>query len=253
MLGLFRSLRRAPATIPDALWDAARRRVRLLDPWDDALLERLRARTAAFIAHKAISPAGGLELGDEERVVLALLASLPAINLGPSALDGWREVIVYPGQFRVRRHDHDADSSVVTEWDDDLAGESWSHGPIILSWADIEQDLAQPYEGLNVVAHEIAHKLDMADGESDGVPPLAGEARRAFKQSMRAAYDALVAEVDAGKETVMDPYAAEDHDEFFAVATEYYVSAPDVLAEHYPTVHAALASFYGPIPFAGPV
>ena len=241
MLGFLRRLRRVPATIPDPLWDAARRRVRLIDPWDEALLARLRERTAAFLAHKAITPAGGLDHGDEPRVVLALLACLPAINLGPAALDGWREVIVYPGQFRVRRHAHDADSAVVTEWDDDLAGESWSHGPIILSWADVEQDLAEPFEGLNVVAHEVAHKLDMADGESDGIPPLAGEARRAHRLLERAAYEALVAAVDAGEETVIDPYAAEDHDEFFAVATEYYVSAPDVLAEHYPSVHAALA------------
>ena len=31
----------------------------------------------------------------------------------------------------------------------------------------------------------------------------------------------------------MDPYAAEAHDEFFAVASEYYFSAPDVLLEHW--------------------
>ena len=239
---------RAPPEIPEPLWHAARSRVRLLDAWDDATVARLRERSAAFIAQHAITPVHELALGDEERVVIAALACLPAIHLGPDALRGWREIVVYPGQFRVRRHAHDDDSPVVTEWDDELAGESWSHGPVILSWSDIEADLAQPFEGNNVVVHEIAHKLDMADGESDGVPPLAGEPRRAFRKAMRAAYDALCAEVDAGRETIMDPYAAEAHDEFFAVASEYYFSAPDVLLEHYPAVHAALATFYGPVP-----
>lgn len=248
MLGFLRRLRRPSPEIPLALWTAARARLRLLDAWDAAALERLRTRASAFLAQKAITPARELELDDERRVIVATLCCLPAINLGPDALLGWREVIVYPGQFRVRRHSHDGDSSVVTEWDDELAGESWSHGPVILSWADVEQDLAEPFEGLNVVVHEIAHKLDMADGESDGIPPLSGDARRAFKQAVREAYDALCVEVDAGRETVIDPYAAESHDEFFAVASEYYFSAPDVLAEHYPGVHAALASFYGAVP-----
>ncbi|HVF35129.1 MAG TPA: M90 family metallopeptidase [Candidatus Saccharimonadia bacterium] len=248
MFGFLRRLRRPPPQIPDATWHAARARLRLLDAWDPAAIERLRERAAAFIAHKAITPARELELDDTRRVIVAALCCLPAINLGPDALNGWREVIVYPGQFRVRRHSHDDESSVVTEWDDELAGESWSHGPVILSWADVEQDLAEPFEGLSVVVHEIAHKLDMADGDSDGIPPLSGDARRAFKQAMHEAYDALCAAVDAGGEPVMDPYAAESHDEFFAVASEYYFSAPDVLAEHYPGVHRALASFYGPVP-----
>ncbi len=248
MLDFLKRLTRTAPAIPDPLWAEARARIRLLDAYDEPALERLRVRAAAFLAQKAISPAHTLELGDVERVVLAALCCLPALNLGPDALRGWHEVIVYPGQFRVRRHEHDADSTVVTEWDDELAGESWTHGPVILSWADVAQDLADPFEGLNVVVHEIAHKLDMADGESDGIPPLAGEVRRTFKHTMRAAYDAFVASVDAGEETVMDPYAAEAHDEFFAVASEYYFSAPDVLAEHYPEVYAALASFYGPVP-----
>ena len=248
MLGLFNRLRRTPRPIPDPLWNATCARLRLLDARDAPSRARLHERASAFVARKAITPAGGLELGDEERVLIAAQCCLPALQLGPDALAGWHEVIVYPGQFRVRRHDHDEDSTVVTEWDDELAGESWSHGPVILSWADIEQDLAAPFEGLNVVVHEIAHKLDMADGESDGIPPLRGEARTAFKRAMREAYDALAAAVEAGEETVMDPYAAEAHDEFFAVASEYYFSAPDVLVQHYPGVHRALASFYGPVP-----
>ncbi|MND02075.1 Protein MtfA [compost metagenome] len=47
---------------------------------------------------------------------------------------------------------------------------------------------------------------------------------------------------------MLDPYAAEAEDEFFAVVSEYYFTAPDVLAEHHPEVHAEFRAFYGPVP-----
>lgn len=247
MVGWLRRWRRAPAPIPDGLWHDAVAELRLLDARAPAELTRLRLLVARFIERKAVTGAQGLAVTDRMRLLVAAQACLPVINLDFTWLGGWHEVILYPGQFRVRRHDHDDDTSVVTEWDDELAGESWSHGPIVLSWADIEQDLAEPFEGFNVVIHEIAHKLDMADGESDGIPPLQDlKQRREWKRALGAAFDALAAEVDAERETAIDPYAAEAPDEFFAVASEYFFSAPDILREHYPDVYAALSGFYAP-------
>lgn len=238
----------AAPTIADSEWDALRARLRLLDARSDDELARLRALAAQFLARKTFSAARGLELTDAMALTIAAQACLPVLELGFDWLRGWREVIVYPGQFRVRRHDHDDESNVVHEWDDELAGEAWSQGPIVLSWADIEQDLADPFEGFNVVIHEIAHKLDMLDGESDGTPPLPGARHREWIRVMQHAYDAHARAVDRGRDTVLDPYAAEAPDEFFAVATEYYFTAPDVLAEHYPKVHTELARLYGPVP-----
>lgn len=241
--------RRRRLSIPDALWREAVDAVRLLDAYDEPARARLRELVAGFLARKALTPARGLVLDDHMRLVVAIQSCLPVLHLGLGWLDGWHEIILYPGQFRVRRRHEDSDTQVVTEWDDELAGESWSHGPLILSWADVAQDLAEPFDGFNVVIHEIAHKLDMLDGDSDGVPPIRGlEPLRAWKRALAEGHAALAAAVDAGQETVMDPYAAEAPDEFFAVASEYYFSAPDVLVAHYPAVHAGLAGFYGPVP-----
>ena len=246
MLGFLRRKLAATPTIPDAHWDALRKRLRLLDARSDADVDALRGLTARFLARKSFSPARGIELDDSMCLAIAAQACLPVLHLGFDWLRGWREVIVYPGQFRVRRRDHDDDTHVVHEWDDELAGEAWSQGPIVLSWADIEQDLADPFEGFNVVIHEIAHKLDLLDGESDGTPPLPSARHRDWVRVMQAEYDKHARAVDRGKDTVLDPYAAEAPDEFFAVASEYYFTAADVLSEHYPAVHAELAKFYGP-------
>ncbi|MFN4162749.1 MAG: zinc-dependent peptidase, partial [Stenotrophomonas sp.] len=49
-------------------------------------------------------------------------------------------------------------------------------------------------------------------------------------------------------DTLIDPYAAEAPEEFFAVVTEYHFSAPDLLQQEMPTVAAHLRRFYGEPP-----
>jgi hypothetical protein len=245
MLGWLRRRARARPTIDPELWARCVDELRLLDGLDADARRRLLERVERFLRRRAFSGAHGLRVDERMRVLVAALACLPVLNLPFDWLGHWHEVILYPGQFRVRRHEHDDDGEVVTEWDDELAGESWTHGPLVLSWNDIEQDLREPFSGFNVVIHEIAHKLDMADGASDGVPPIAdAAARRRWIEVMQRRYDALAARLERGEESAIDDYAAEAPDEFFAVVSEYYFSAPDVLLEHEPEVHAELARFY---------
>ena len=53
-------------------------------------------------------------------------------------------------------------------------------------------------------------------------------------------------EVDAGRETAIDGYAAEAPEEFFAVVSEYHFSDPQLLRAEMPKVAAHLERFYGP-------
>src|SRR5690349_9782938 len=162
----------ARAHIADADWMALIQSSRLFDALDADERARLRELTARFLAKKKFVAAAGHVLTNEQRHLIAALACLPVLNRGFEWLAGWRQVIVYPGEFRVKREHHDDVTGVVTEGEDDLIGEAWEHGPVILSWADVATDLAQPFDGFNVVAHEIAHKLDMLDGAMNGVPRL---------------------------------------------------------------------------------
>ncbi|MEO5622043.1 MAG: M90 family metallopeptidase [Dokdonella sp.] len=205
----------------------------------------LRAFAERFIARKTFSSAGGHELDAAQCLAIAALACLPVLKLGFDALAGWREVIVYPGEFRVTREHHDEHTGVVTLREDDLIGEAWERGPLILSWADVATDLAHPFDGFNVVVHEIAHKLDLTDGALNGVPQLPSHiSRREWLGAMQPAYDALVSAVERGRDTLIDPYAAENVDEFFAVVSELHFSNPATLRQAAPAVGALLARFY---------
>ncbi|MFX8246703.1 zinc-dependent peptidase, partial [Acinetobacter baumannii] len=88
-------------------------------------------------------------------------------------------------------------------------------GPVILSWADVQADIEEPGAGFCVAAHEIAHKLDVLDGVLDGTPPLPRAWQREWARDFQSAYDALADAADAGRETAIDPYAADSPEEFF--------------------------------------
>ena len=238
--------------IGDAAWTALLDGSRLFERLSPAELSRLRALSERFLARKTFSAAGGHDLAAGHCLGIAALACLPVLHLGFDWLAGWREVIVYPGEFRVKRTHHDEYSGVVTEGEDELIGEAWEHGPVILSWADVATDLAHPFDGFNVVVHEIAHKLDMRDGAMNGVPRLPAHiARRDWLATMQPAYDALTRAVERGRDTRIDPCAAQGVDEYFAVVSELHFSAPSTLRRAAPAVAALLARFYGAPAVAG--
>lgn len=249
MIGWLARLRetlRPPQRIGDVDWERLLASSALFGTLDAQRLIALRALTERFLAHKRFSAAAGHGLEDAHCLAIAALASLPVLRLGFEALSGWREVIVYPGEFRVRREHHDEASGVVTEGEETLIGEAWERGPLIVSWADVAADLERPFDGFNVVVHEIAHKLDLLDGATNGVPALpASIPRREWIATMQAAYDHLFAMLDAGVEPPIDPYAGESAEEFFAVVSELHFSDPALLRDALPGVADLLGRYYG--------
>jgi MtfA peptidase len=216
---------------------------------DAPRLHYLRQLTAAFLHTKRFHPLGGAELDPFWELVIAMQASLPALPRGPRAFKGWTNVLVYPGEFNVRRNRRDALSGVITEQDEALIGEAWDRGPMVLSLANVQRDIDMPWEGTNVVVHEMAHKLDMLAGPASGVPPLLpGMNRREWIRVMQAGYDRLVKAVNEGQHTAIDPYGAKAPEEYFAVTSELHFSRPALLREAEPKVAAQLHAFYGPSP-----
>ena len=239
-----------PPSPPDpTLWAGVRRRARWIGALDDARDARLQALAARFLRDKAITPVGGLELDDAARMTLAAVCCLPLLEFGEQGLRGWSQLIVYPDAFRVNRSHVDA-AGVLHEWEDELIGEAWDSGPLILSWADVQADLDEPDAGFCVAVHEMAHKLDALDGAVDGTPPLPRAWQREWARDFQAAFDAFAADVDRGRHTTIDPYAAEAPEEFFAVCSEYHFSDPATLRRALPRVADHLVKLYGQSPLA---
>src|SRR5215470_12884442 len=248
----FRNWRRnrilARETLDERAWSAALQRLPFTTRLSMEERERLKQLTILFLHDKRFSGAHGLHLSDAMRLHIAIQACILVLNLGIEFYRGWREVIVYPAGF-VPRHQYTDEIGVVHEGDEAYAGEAWLHGPVILSWADIA-DSEYP-DGVNVVVHEFAHKLDMLNGSADGYPPLhRGMDRRSWSETFNAAYRDLCTRVDAGEDTIIDPYASESPGEFFAVLSEAFFELPDVVQTEYPRVYSQLAQFYRQDPLA---
>jgi hypothetical protein len=237
-----RILRRHP--IDERLWRRVRARLQFLDGLSAQEENRLRDMAIVFLAEKQITPVRGAALRDADRLSIALQACLPVLELGLDCYRGWVGIVVHPADFKVSRSETD-EHGVVHEWDDELAGESWPGGPVVLSWDALDEAGSVAEGGVNVVIHEFAHKLDMMDGEMDGVPPLpTRQARAAWIAVLGRDLQRFRREVDAGGETFLDPYAAESEAEFFAVASEAFFESPNALQRGYPELYALFRQFF---------
>lgn len=245
--------------IPDDEWSVALDELPFLDHYDAATLARLRELTTLFLVEKNIITGAedgqhALEVTPHMRVLIAVQACLLILGRGATVMDamhdfeGWDNVVVHPGDFP-RSYDYEDEHGVVHQLDEPVAGESWYNGPVLLSWPAVEAGYEQT--GMALVIHEFAHKIDMLDGEVDGLPPLTGTARKAFAEVQQAAYDDFCRRVDADEDTAIDPYAAEHIDEFFAVSCEVFFAEPELLREEYREYFEQLLQWFRIDPLAG--
>lgn len=238
---LFRRLSgNAPVPIDAALWKRTVEALPFLACLSDDEQARLHRLSEQFLAQKRFFAAGDLELNETICVAIAAQGCLPILELGLSAYRGWVGIVVYPDEFVVQRRFEDEDG-VVHEFDDLISGEAWPGGPLILSW----NDACMAGNGYNVVLHEFAHKLDMQNGQDDGVPLLhSGIQREAWETTLLSAYKHFCRRVDGGEETRIDPYASEHPSEFFAVLTESFFEIPLVVRDEYPELYHLFTRYF---------
>ncbi|MEI8093399.1 MAG: M90 family metallopeptidase [Spirochaetales bacterium] len=215
-------------------------------------LNRLRDLSTIFLAEKQFETVRGLTLDELQKASLALQACLPVLNLGIDWYNDWSTLILVPKEFKEKMET--PDGHLVHETNEELGGEVMPLGPVILSWRDIED--SGWGDGYNVVIHEMAHKLDGRSGGVDGCPPLhRGMDFDEWKTVFTQAFTDLERKARrlgrrAEKELAIDPYAATDPGEFFAVCSETFFETPKALAKEYPEVYRLLTLFYRqePIP-----
>jgi Mlc titration factor MtfA (ptsG expression regulator) len=249
------------ARIAPELWREVCAAYPFLDVLEGEERAALQARCAWLLASKTMNGARGQVLTDAMRLAIAAQACLPILQLAPELYEGWDEIIVYPAAFRVSRR-HEDDAGVVHEYVEEAMGEAWDGGPVILSWEDSHSG----QEGANVVIHEFAHKLDLHAGSADGLPDLGRHPDLSprlwmrvlessftrFEQLLEDVERDIPADIDPeGPEAdawygrlPLDPYAATDLAEFFAVSAEAFFIDPEPLAQALPQWYAMLESYF---------
>lgn len=230
----------AGETIP---WQQAMA-IPLLGVLSEAEQKNLIRLATRFLQQKRLVPLQDFALDEVKSARLALVFCLPVLNLGYDWLDGFHEVLVYPGPFMVD-----------DEWQDEFglvhhermvhSGQSWLQGPVVLNWLDVQDSF--DLSGYNLIVHEVAHKLDIrGSGHANGIPSMPLRDVAGWEQDLLAAMQNIQDEIDAVGENAatIDAYAASDAAECFAVLSEYFFTAPHILQERFPAVYTRFTHFY---------
>lgn len=231
---------------PERFHRLLRRRVPCASLLSDAELTKLEALVRIFNSEKTFEGAGGLELDEEMRVVIAARACL--LLLWRVELDGplypdLETVLVYPSTYRAKVQRREG--YVVVDGEQTRLGESWERGVVVLSWDAVVSGAADPSDGHDVVLHEFAHQLDAQDGAMDGTPELDDLNRYAvWSRVAGAEYAALVDAVEHHRKTSIDAYGATNAPEFFAVVVEQFFEQPRALERGHSALYRELAAFF---------
>ena len=253
-------------------WLRDRRRRRLLlkpfpPAWEDRLAEqfaywrrlpeddrsRLRDLLRIFINERHWEACGGITLTDEMKILIAAQACLLILNLDAESYRHVRTILVYPTGYIAPTERRSG--SLISESEQAVLGQAQYRGPVILSWQHVLEGSINGQDGHNLVYHEFAHKLDMADGLVDGTPILHDRALfDDWVRVMAREYESLVGQVE-GRHPMMQPsllrpYGALNPAEFFAVATEVFFEQPRRLRDAHSELYDVLRRYFKQDPAA---
>jgi Mlc titration factor MtfA (ptsG expression regulator) len=175
-----------------------------------------------------------LDSGSVDPVTRLDIAARACLMVAARSLDLYRDVtsvLVSHGTVS-RRAIRTVGGGILADGSVCLSGEARLHGPVMVVWPQV------PAVGRDVVIHEVAHKLDMADGFSDGLIPGVGPG---FEAALGETHRALLEGSDSG---YLDPYAGFSVVELLAVASEAFFIDPVGLGSSEPQLYEALVSAY---------
>lgn len=173
---------------------------------------------------------------DLDRVLVAASAVIPVFGF-----PGWEylnldTVLLYPGAFDDAYRQEGEDRNILG-----MVGSGALNRQMILSQPALRQGFRARHGTSNPGIHEFVHLLDKSDGAVDGIP----------ENLLAHPYivpwlDLMYRYIEAIKERHSDinPYAATNKAEFFAVVSEYFFERPALLKEKHPELYEMLERIF---------
>jgi hypothetical protein len=148
------------------------------------------------------------------------------------------EVLIYPEPF-------DEDYSFTSHRRKrTLSGIVVPQNAIVFSRQDLLESFREGDEPYHVGLHEFAHALDLGDGEAEGIPDNLNPAYlREWESILRSELQNV-----RKRKSILNPYAAKNLAELFAVAVEHFFQEPGELKLRHSRLYEALASYFNQDP-----
>jgi hypothetical protein len=208
---------------------------------DQPRRERLEEKARIFVSETTWEGCGGLELDEHMIFLIAANACLLVLENDASLFEHVPSVLVYPTGMVIP--DARREGGLVARGMP-ILGQASYRGPIVLSFSAALMG-SRSGQTRNVVLHEFAHALDMLDGVTDGTPPMRRDRRKRWAALFQDEFNKLRVALDSGQRTMIDPYAATNPGEFFAVVTEHFFEQSAMLRAAHPPLWHAMNEYYG--------
>lgn len=178
---------------------------------------------------------------EEDKVFVAAGAIIPIF-----AFENWKyvnlnEVLLYPDAFSEEYELWERSARPFSG----MVGNGPMQNVMILSQPALRQGFLNTTDMRNPAIHEFVHLIDKTDGEIDGIPETL-----LSKQYVLPWIDMMqkkLQEINEGNSDI-NPYAATNTGEFFAVVSEYFFERPDVLQSNHPELYQFLEKIFGQDP-----
>ncbi|MFK7790078.1 MAG: zinc-dependent peptidase [Phycisphaeraceae bacterium] len=247
MLNYFRNKRRKrlrATPLPEAWWAIIDESVPMVAEMDRADREELGGIVQILMHEKTFEGCDGLIITDTIRLTILAQAGILLLHRDTGYYPTLKTILVYPSTY-FANHQQALPDGTVIEGPQARLGESWYQGSLVLAWDNVQSSAWNHDDGRNVTLHEFAHQLDGVATGMDGAPDLQCKERyRSWARVLGREYEQLVDNLHKGHKTKIDPYAATNPPEFFAVATEYFFEKPRMMKRHHPELYEELAGFY---------
>lgn len=198
------------------------------------LKESFKNRVINFIRQVKFTSVGNAKHTLLDEVYIASSAIIPLFAFPQWEYANIKTILLYDDHFD---HDYqvDADKKIMG-----MVGEGAMNHTMILSLKALRAGF-EKQDGNQTAIHEFVHLIDKADGAIDGVPEylLPKELIAPWLRHIRATIQDIKQD-----ETNINPYAATNEAEFFAVISEYFFEKPAMLQKHHPELYNLLSIIF---------
>lgn len=230
-----RRLTTMQAVFPDEWERTLQSQVDFFIALDEPQRERFRNLVKVFLDEVPITGVR-TDVDEECRALVAASAVIPIFGFDDWEYSRLGEILIYPGSFNDNyQTDDGADNDTLG-----MVGVNHLSGVMILSKPSLIAGFTNSKDKRNVGIHEFAHLVDKADGVIDGLP--AGIPRDVVRPWIEWVAGELKRPA-AGNDHI-DDYAFTNEAEYFAVLTEYFFEAPEVLAQRDPETYKMMQAMY---------
>ena len=221
--------------LPGNLSDILLQQVEFYQQLDASRKLVFESRVQRFLAAVRITGVN-TTIEDLDRVLVAASAIIPIFAFPDWEYMNLHEVLIYPDSFNDTFQQQGSDRDTLG-----VVGTGAYQNIMILSQHELRQGFLNKTGKSNTAIHEFVHLVDKTDGATDGIPEVI------MSNSYIIPWLELVRKnIEAIRESESDinPYAATNQAEFFAVVSEYFFERPDLLRSKHPQLYELLIKIF---------